>query len=196
MAVAGLMFDDFSRCESPIEVLLQLAMAAASRRHRLEWSDADCFDALRDCALAGRDQCLVVGSQVWVSEAKPRIDFVMILGGLALAIECDGFAYHRATEDMKARDRFRDARLAGLVGMRTERIHGSFIFSNSKGVLSHCLGRFGLLPLSRAVPTLSPKWRAFAMRWPPPQLEALSGMAQTLASTNADLQTALREMAA
>lgn len=30
MAQSGLMFDDFSRCESPIEALLQLAMAASS----------------------------------------------------------------------------------------------------------------------------------------------------------------------
>ncbi len=185
MAKDGLMFDDFAKCESPIEALLQLAMAAASRRDRLEWCDAVTEQALRRLGEQRPQGCILVGSQIAIASANARIDFLMVHRGIALAVECDGHQWHRERIDDISRDRYRDARLsAGHV--RTMRLAGGAINRNPLAALEECLVSLGTLRLSRGVRPIDQKQKALAVMWPP-MLDQLSSVARAVTPRSAGL---------
>ena len=145
MARSRLMFDDFSRCESPIEALLQLAMAATSRLGRLEWCDADNLDDLLACVGQVDWPCIVVAGQVRVQAAEARPDFIMAQRRQGtqhrfamLAVECDGEQYHHGNPDAIVRDRMRDEKLSAL-GIVPLRLRGTWIVLDPVKTLHACL---------------------------------------------------------
>lgn len=144
IARAGLMFDNFDRCESPIEALLQLAMAACSSWRTVQWCSAQNLDGLSECAIKRGWPAILIASQVNIPTARARADFVMAqarpgsMSGVALhAIECDGAAFHVEPEDVSD-DMQRDQALANL-GVPTTRLKGSWIVHRPIDSLNHCV---------------------------------------------------------
>jgi hypothetical protein len=145
MAQSGLMFDDFSRCESPIEALLQLAMAASSKRGLLEWCDADNLDDLLTCVSEVEWPCILVAGQVRVDAAGARPDFIMAQRRegtqndfAMLAVECDGEKFHHGNADAVVRDRNRDEKLSAL-GIVPIHLRGTWIALDPLKSLHACL---------------------------------------------------------
>lgn len=156
----GLMFDDFSRCESPIEAVLQLAMASASEYGRLEWCNTNDESELRKMASKRQLGCVLVGSQIVMPSAHARADFMFVHGDVALAVECDGQAYHDA-----ANDKVRDHKVAGT-RVATMRFSGRRIFQNPLGCLDLALQRAGTMPVPPSVQPLTERQIAGAQRQP------------------------------
>lgn len=174
VARSGLMFDDFSRCESPIEALLQLAMAASSRRRVLEWCDADNIDELAACARLSQWPCVLVGAQIRIPSARARVDFAMAqrrpgglrAGGLAMvAIECDGEQFHDGDDDAVVADRKRDQKVARL-GITTLRLQGAWIALDPIKSLNTCLVKLrDTQPPFHCPPPLTAEIRQLAASW-------------------------------
>jgi hypothetical protein len=186
MAQSGLMFDDFSRCESPIEALLQLAMTANSKRGLLEWCDADNLDDLLACAGDVEWPCVLVAGQVRVDAAKARPDFLMVQPRegtrndfAMLAVECDGEEFHHGNADAVVRDRKRDEKLREL-GITTIRLRGTWVALDPIKSLHACLVmlRDTQPPFYRPSP-LSGAHRRLAAQWSKRQAD-LSLAARTL----------------
>lgn len=185
----GLMFDDFSRCGSPIEALLQLAMAAASHCERFEWCDARSDVALRRAAQTPNEHRIIVASQVWLS--RTRSDFAFAKCGpfpTVYGVECDGKEFHGRPEQ-KSRDRYRD--VIQFQGRRTKtiRLPGSRIYRDPIGALSECLEGLGHFPVPlSARRRLTEDHKQLAMQ-APLNVAALSHAARMLGASSGLLPT-------
>lgn len=149
MIRAGLMFDDFERCESPIEALLQLAMASVSMRGQLEWCNARAEGTLRSCVHDG----IIVGSQIWMMGS--RLDYVFAQGEQLLGVECDGRDFHHGDPVKQSADRHRDIKLSTGRGLTTLRLTGSEIKRNPLGAVNECIEHVGRLPRGRTAKAIS-----------------------------------------
>lgn len=172
----GLQFDDFGRCESPIEALFQLGLAASSGRGYMAWSDATTEGQLR--ALAS--SVVTVGSQITFDDS--RADFAFLVQPPAaplkwLIAECDGAAHH-ATLDGRARDRQRDTALLAR-GIPTIRFTGAQLTRDPIVCVAKCLERLGVAARPTDKARLTPQHRELARRWPL-ESEALQRIAQYL----------------
>lgn len=114
-----------SRCESPIEIALALAMVGHSRVIRrgpsLEFVDQEYEERFADLAP------LLIPQYEWQGK---RIDFKYIDKPVEIFIECDGHDFHERTAYQATRDRRKD-RLIQSVGIPILRFTGSEIYHDA-----------------------------------------------------------------
>lgn len=132
--------DLYGRCESPIELLMGVAiretlLSGALFLHR---SDASSLDEMRSFIT---EQHIIAAPQV--SCGPYTVDFLLRIGtgesARFVAVECDGHAYHDKTPDQAARDKSRDRYLAsnGLVVLR---FTGSEIWADPLACADEAMG--------------------------------------------------------
>lgn len=143
----GYMFDDFTKCESPIEAVFQLALASASRARYLAFCTASTLEELKAWEIWPGS--VVVGSQVWAD--KVRLDFAMAyLPDIGrpikiLAVECDGMKHHHGSAEGVLKDGARDTVLNDL-GIEVIRLTGAVIRHAPIASVNKCLVKIGARP--------------------------------------------------
>jgi very-short-patch-repair endonuclease len=128
--------NDVTDCESPIERVLLLALYA-------EFSIQGMIviippgDLLARSLTEGGDgfkkpdpedwHGAEIACQVPIGDGRFRVDLIVQVGDLWIAVECDGHAFHERTKEQAGRDKSRDRALQ-TAGLRVFRFTGSEIW--------------------------------------------------------------------
>lgn len=125
--------------DSPIERILAQSIASAfadfeKANVRLAAVEPREFASLFALP-ANSPACIIPQAQIDLGDTRYRVDFLLLCGPKPIsrrvfAVECDGHEWHEKTKEQVARDKLRDRRLLGDLGIPTVRFAGSEIVAD------------------------------------------------------------------
>lgn len=101
-------------CESPIEVMLAVAIDVLNHLRWLQFGDGHHVAYVSNGTESKMPPSVIHIVPQATFEKKYRVDFVGMIGQEMVAIECDGHDFHERTKEQAERDRSRDRELQRL----------------------------------------------------------------------------------